>query len=86
MLSSEFGWYRGNRNTKFVPVRIDRDFLYLGVRRLKYMQILEDFDGKALPKLETDRLILRQRTVGMSQPCLITFAWKRLPIQQDSAQ
>ncbi|MCC9947713.1 GNAT family N-acetyltransferase, partial [Streptococcus agalactiae] len=28
------------------------------------MQILEDFDGKALPKLETDRLILRQRTVG----------------------
>lgn len=64
MLLSEFGWYRGNRNTKFVPVRIDRDFLYLGVRRLKYMQILEDFDGKALPKLETDRLILRQRTVG----------------------
>lgn len=64
MLLSEFGWYRGNRNTKFVPVRIDRDFLYLGVRRLKYLQILEDFDGKALPKLETDRLILRQRTVG----------------------
>ncbi|HFI5236916.1 TPA: GNAT family N-acetyltransferase [Streptococcus agalactiae] len=28
------------------------------------MQILEDFDGKALPKLETNRLILRQRTVG----------------------
>lgn len=28
------------------------------------MQILEDFDGKTLPKLETDRLILRQRTVG----------------------
>lgn len=28
------------------------------------MQILEDYDGRALPKLETGRLILRQRTVG----------------------
>ncbi|MBM7637035.1 GNAT family N-acetyltransferase [Streptococcus saliviloxodontae] len=37
------------------------------------MQILEDYDGKALPKLETDRLILRQRTVE-DVPAMFDYA------------
>lgn len=82
---SEFGWYRGlSKEIRPCLAKAGWGFFYDDVQLLikvillggDYMKILEPFDGTYLPKVETDRLILRQRTMNDVEDM---FAYASLP-------